>query len=92
VGAAAWDPIPASGVFGSQPTSRAYGAQLFSVAAGVDPITGEQLDGAVTHNDYFAPGGMSLRNLALISLGEGAHAVAPEHERGDFARAFTRIR
>ncbi|MFT4285340.1 MAG: alpha/beta hydrolase [Protaetiibacter sp.] len=91
VGAAEWDPIPASGVFGSQPASRAYGAHLFSVAAGTDPLTGARLDGAVTHNDYFASGGMSLRNLALIGIGEGRLATGPDHTRGDFARAFTRV-
>ncbi|MFT4029797.1 MAG: alpha/beta hydrolase [Protaetiibacter sp.] len=92
VGAAEWDPIPASGVFGSQPASRAYGAHLFSVAAGTDPVTGASLSGAVTHNDYFAPGGMSLRNLALIGIGEGAQVVGADHSRGDFARALTRVR
>ena len=92
VGAADWDPIPASGVFGSQPASRSYGAHLFSVAAGSDPLTGSRLAGAVTHNDYFAPGSMSLRNMTLISLGEGDSVVGPDHARGDFARAFTHIR
>lgn len=92
VGAADWDPIPASGVFGSQPASRAYGAELFSVAEGADPLTGAELGGAFTHNDYFAPDSMSLRNLALIALDEGAQVVGPDHSRGDFARAFTHIR
>lgn len=92
VGAAEWDPIPSSGVFGSQPSSRAYGARLFSVAGGSDPLTGAALGGAFTHNDYFAPGSMSLRNLTLISLDEGVRVVGPDHARGDFARAFTRIR
>jgi pimeloyl-ACP methyl ester carboxylesterase len=91
VGAADWDPIPASGVFGSQPASRAYGAHLFSVAPGTDPLTGERLGGAVTHNDYFASGSMSLRNLALIGIGEGRHVTGPDHSRGDFARAFGRL-
>ena len=91
VGAAEWDPIPASGVFGSQPASGAYGASLFSVAAGVDPVTGERLTGALSHNDYFAAGSMSLRNLAYISVGEGDQVIGPDHARGDFARAFTRI-
>ncbi len=92
VGAAEWDPIPASGVFGSQPASRAYGARLFSVAPGVDPATGEELSGAVTHNDYFAAGSMSLRNLSLIAIGQGDQVIGPDHARGDFARALTRIR
>lgn len=92
VGAADWDPIPASGVFGSQPASRSYGAQLFSVAAGADPVSGAVLAGAHAHNDYFAPGSMSLRNMTLIALGEGEWVVGPDHSRGDFARAFTHIR
>jgi hypothetical protein len=92
VGAAEWDPIPASGVFGSQPSSRSYGAKLFSVAAGTDPLSGATLGGTLSHNDYFSPGSMSLRNLTLISLGEGERVTGPEHSRGDFARALTRIR
>jgi len=92
VGAAEWDPIPASGVFGSQPLARGYGARVFAVDAGVDPLTGEHLDGAVTHNDYFAPGSMSLRNLALIGLGEGGLVTAPGHDHDDVARILTRIR
>lgn len=92
VGAADWDPIPASGVFGSQPASRSYGAHLFSVAAGSDPLSAASLGGAFTHNDYFAPGSMSLRNMTLIALGEGEWVVGPDHSRGDFARAFTHIR
>ncbi len=92
VGAAEWDPVPASGVFGSQPSSRAFGAHLFSVAAGRDSLTGAPLTGAVAHNDYFAPGGMSLRNLALIAIGEDAAVTRPDTAAGDFARAFTRIR
>ena len=91
VGAAEWDPIPASGVFGSQPSSRAYGARLFSVAAGTDSVTGAELGGAVTHNDYFAPGSMSLRNLALIGIDAGDLVTGPDHSRGDFARALTRV-
>lgn len=92
VGAAEWDPIPSSGVFGSQPSSRDYGARLFSVAGGSDLLTGASLGGAFSHNDYFAAGSMSMRNLALIGLGEGVRVIGPDHERGDFARAFARIR
>lgn len=92
VGAADWDPISASGVFGSQPVSRAYGARMFSVAEGRDPVTGERLSGAVSHNDYFVPGSMALRNLALLSLGEGGLVVDADADRSEFARALTRVR
>lgn len=88
VGAADWDPIPASGVFGSQPTSAEYGAHRFSVAPGTDPMTGEALAGAVSHNDYFSPGGSSLRNLALIGIGEGAYATDANRAAGDARKAL----
>ena len=88
VGAADWDPIPASGVFGSQPTSVEYGAHRFSVASGTDPVTGEALAGAVTHNDYFSPGGSSLRNLALIGIGEGDQVTGANRAAGDASKAL----
>jgi len=88
VGAADWDPIPASGVFGSQPTSLAYGAHRFSVAPGVDPVTGASLAGAVSHNDYFALGGSSLRNMALIGIGEGQHVTDANRSAGDAIKAL----
>jgi len=88
VGAADWDPIPASGVFGSQPTSLQYGAHRFSVAPGTDPVTGETLAGAVSHNDYFAPGGSSLRNMALIGIGEGQYVTDANRSAGDAIKAL----
>lgn len=90
VGAAEWDPIPASGVFGSQPLSPSYGAHRFSVAPGYDRITGTRLAGALSHNDYFADGGMSLRNLALIAVGEGSHVTAADRSAGDASQALAR--
>ncbi len=88
VGAADWDPIPASGVFGSQPTSIEYGAHRFSVAPGVDPVTGATLAGAVSHNDYFAVGGTSLRNMALIGIGEGQYVTDANRSAGDALKSL----
>lgn len=68
VGVAWWDPIPSTGVFGSQPASARYGAKHFGVNGTTDPITGEALAGAFSHNDYFTPGSESFRNLALIGI------------------------
>ena len=79
---------PASGVFGSQPTSLEYGAHRFSVAPGIDPVTGRTLAGAVTHNDYFSVGGSSLRNLALIGLGEGDSVTDANRSAGDALKAL----
>ena len=75
VGGAEWDPIPASGAFGSQPMSAEYGAHHFGVDGGLDPFTHEQLSGALAHNDYFVEGGESFRNLALIGIGQGRYVL-----------------
>lgn len=90
VGAAEWDPIPASGVFGSQPLSPSYGAKRFSVAPGVDSLDGSALTGAMTHNDYFADGGMSLRNIALISIDAGEFVVAADRSAGDASANYAK--
>jgi hypothetical protein len=71
VGAAAWDPVPETGLFGSQPTSAGYGAHRFGVDGARDPLTGHKLAGAVSHNDYFVPGTESLRNIELIGIDRG---------------------
>ncbi|MGV8884683.1 MAG: alpha/beta hydrolase [Microbacteriaceae bacterium] len=66
VGEAAWDPIPGSGFFGVKPGSAEFGATVF----GVD---GEgALAASVGHNGYFDRGSESVRNMALIALGQGA--------------------
>ncbi len=75
VGGAEWDPIPASGAFGSQPMSVEYGAHHFGVAGGFDPLTQQHLTGALAHNDYFVAGGESFRNLALIGIGQGRYVL-----------------
>ncbi len=71
VAAADTDPVPRSGVFGSQPLDASFGAQRFSVKAMTDPITGEQLDDINGHVYYFWPGTTSVRNTALIAIGRG---------------------
>ncbi|MEV5593245.1 alpha/beta hydrolase [Streptomyces sp. NPDC052496] len=44
--------------FGTDPVSREFGARSFDAGQG-------------GHSDYFKPGGLALRNLALIGLGHG---------------------
>lgn len=75
VAAADSDPVPRSGVFGSQPLDEDFGATRFSVVAMTDPITGEKLDDIGGHVYYFWPGTTSVRNTALIAIGEGEHAT-----------------
>lgn len=70
VAAAESDPVPASGVFGSQPLDADFGAHRFSVKEMPDPVTGQQLDGIDGHVYYFWPGTTSVRNTALIALGQ----------------------
>jgi hypothetical protein len=70
VGEAAWDPVPNSAFFGSDPGSREFGAHHLGVGGGVDLITNEKLAASVGHNGYFGAGSESLRNLALIGIGK----------------------
>ena len=55
-------------------------------------MTGEALAGAVSHNDYFSPGGSSLRNLALIGIGEGAHVTDANRAAGDAPQGPRQVR
>lgn len=71
VGEAAWDPIPNSAFFGSDPGSAEFGARVMSVAGTVDVITNRVLAASIGHNEYWSPGTESMRNLALIGIDKG---------------------
>lgn len=71
VGAAQTDPVPQTGIFGSQPLSAAYGAHRFGVDGAIDPMSRSSLRGAIGHNDYFVSGTESLRNMVLIGINRG---------------------
>lgn len=71
VGAAETDPVPQTGIFGSQPLSASYGAHRFGVDGATDPLSQASLRGAVGHNDYFVSGTESLRNMVLIGINRG---------------------
>ncbi len=71
VGEAAWDPIPNSSFFGSDPGAAEFGARMMSVAGTVDVITNRVLAGSTGHNEYWSPGTESMRNLALIGIDKG---------------------
>ena len=71
VGEGAWDPIPNSSYFGSDPGSASYGAKVMDVSGGIDAITGATLLASTGHNEYFSTGTESMRNFALISIGKG---------------------
>ncbi len=75
VGEAAWDPIPNSAYFGSDPGSASYGAKPMGVGGGVDGITREVLLASVGHNEYFSAGTESMRNFALIGIGRGQYVT-----------------
>jgi hypothetical protein len=68
VGSAAWDPVPTSAFFGSDPSSPSYGAHTMGVGGGTDAVTGVKLVQSIGHNDYFAPGTESIRNMAVIGI------------------------
>jgi hypothetical protein len=71
VGEAAWDPIPNSSYFGSDPGAESYGAKPMGVGGGLDIITHEVLLASTGHNEYFGAGTESMRNFALIGIGKG---------------------
>jgi len=71
VGEADWDQIKDSAFFGSDPGSASFGAHHFRVNGGIDPLTGQTLLGSTGHDEYLKVGSESLRNLALIALGQG---------------------
>lgn len=71
VGEAAWDPIPNSSFFGSDPGAAEFGARIMSVAGTVDVITNRVLASSSGHNEYWSPGTESMRNLALIGINMG---------------------
>ncbi|MDQ1550694.1 MAG: hypothetical protein QOD50_116 [Actinomycetota bacterium] len=68
VGSAAWDPVPTSAFFGSDPSAPSYGAHTMGVNGGTDPITGAKYGQSIGHNEYFDPGTESIRNMALIGI------------------------
>jgi len=70
VGAALFDPIAGTGYFGTNPSSNSYGAHPLGVTGGIDPIDGQPMLPALGHNGYFTPGSESMRNLALMALGD----------------------
>ncbi len=78
VGEAAWDPIPNSAYFGSDPGSASYGAKRMGVSGGRDPITAQLLSASFGHNEYFSPGTESMRNFALIGIGQGQYVSGGE--------------
>jgi hypothetical protein len=71
VGEAAWDPVPNSAWFGSDPGSPSYGAKKMAVGGGIDQITKDVLAPSFGHNEYFGAGTESMRNMALIGIGHG---------------------
>lgn len=78
VGAAETDPVPETGIFGSQPLSAAYGAHRFGVDGATDPMSRLALRGALGHNDYFVAGTESLRNMVLIGINRGDLVLGPD--------------
>lgn len=71
VGEAPWDQVKDSAFFGSDPGAASFGAHVFSVEGGVDPVSGDSMIGSTGHNEYLVLGSESIRNLALIALGQG---------------------
>jgi len=87
VGEADWDQVKDSAFFGSDPGSDSFGAYRFEVSGGTDPLTGAPLIGSTGHDEYLEIGSESLRNLALVGLGQGRLVTLTEP--GAFTKAST---
>jgi pimeloyl-ACP methyl ester carboxylesterase len=83
VGSAAWDPVPTSAFFGSDPSAPSYGAHTMGVNGGTDVVTGQALGQSIGHNEYFDPKTESIRNMALIGIDQSELVM-----RGDAADQF----
>ncbi|MCU1404383.1 MAG: putative secreted protein [Glaciihabitans sp.] len=70
VGEAAWDPVAHTAYFGSDPGSSQFGAKTMDINGGIDAITDDDLSAAIGHNGYFDVGSESVRNLALVGIGQ----------------------
>lgn len=77
VGQAGLDPVVNTAFFGSDPSAVGYGARAMGVDGIIDPFGGAKLTASTGHNGYFAPGSESLRNLALIAIGQDALVTSP---------------
>jgi hypothetical protein len=76
VGEAELDQVEDTAFFGADPGSAAFGAHAFGVGGGFDDLANEPLAGSTGHDEYFAAGSESMRNLALIGLGQGFRATS----------------
>lgn len=72
VGQAGFDPVVHTAFFGSDPGSASYGAIPMGVNGTIDPFGGAELGASTGHNGYFEAGSESMRNLALIGIGQGS--------------------
>lgn len=75
VGEAAWDPVPNSSYFGSDPGSKSFGAKPMGVSGGRDPLTHHMLTASFGHIEYFGVNTESMRNFALIGIDQGKYVT-----------------
>ncbi|HZG96311.1 MAG TPA: alpha/beta hydrolase [Mycobacteriales bacterium] len=70
VGEAAGDTVADLAWFGRDPSSSGFAAAPLPVDGGVDPETGEPMRASRGHSEYFETGSESVRNIALVAVGE----------------------
>jgi pimeloyl-ACP methyl ester carboxylesterase len=91
VGSAAWDPVPTSAFFGSDPSAPSYDAHTMGVSGGTDVITGQSLTQSIGHNEYFDPNTESIRNMALIGIDQSELVMRGDAADANRTLALTRI-
>jgi hypothetical protein len=75
VGEAALDPIGDTGLFGTDPGDRGFGATRIRVDAAPGRPWPDRVLAA--HSHYFDPGSESLRNIARVAVGRGSDVTRP---------------
>lgn len=75
VGESRGDSVADLAWFGRDPGSRSFGAANFQTDGGVDPVTGADLRASHGHSEYFDLRTESVRNMALVAIGQAHHVT-----------------
>lgn len=75
VGETPQDRVADLGWFGADPSERRFGAVTMQTDGGADPVTGSTMRAARGHSQYFDLHTESVRNIALVAIGQSHHVT-----------------
>jgi hypothetical protein len=82
VGEATGDTVADLAWFGRDPSDSRFDAVPLPVDGGVDPETGKSMTESRGHSEYFETGSESVRNMALVAVGESHRLTVPGRSAG----------